>query len=88
MNSPTLTPFATGYADAIRASLPEEHRDAPFADETLALIIADCESYRGGQDASDGPVFWFLRQERLLKRFPPQTPSLGDDGKVYLREAV
>jgi len=62
--------------------------------ETLALILRDCEAWRScypavENEAKAGAAFWELRTKQFVKRpdFPPLTPYLGDDGKVYLREA-
>lgn len=74
-----------------------------LAPETLAVILRDCAAFRVENftwtNAKAGRTFWDLRQEgfperyflsaarRTSEAFPPLTPYLGDDGKVYLREA-
>jgi hypothetical protein len=69
-----------------------------LAPETLARIMEDCGKRPAmGNQTSAGASFWRARQsgfkkwgwpsiETLPDRFPPLTPYLGDDGKVYLRE--
>lgn len=91
MSDPT-NPFTEGYMTAIRASIrAPEH--APFSDETLARVIADCAAWRklGSRtdegDAIDGRHFWSIRQRGQYPSFPPLTPCVGDDGKVHLRES-
>jgi hypothetical protein len=75
-----------------------------LAPETLALILRDCAAYERGpamlpaDRAGGGATFWRDRQSGFYLRetagvpfcgaFPPLTPYLGDDGKVYLREAA
>lgn len=69
-----------------------------LAAETLARIRQDCAAwvheFPGWGHADGGRLFWGYRHRRLddgsrvalaLPRFPPQTPYLGEDGKVYLR---
>lgn len=68
-----------------------------LAAETLDRIRADCEANtreflqpRGFDEVSrsNGRHFWTLRQAGFWPtRWPPLTPTLGDDGRVYLREA-
>lgn len=93
-----MTPFAEGYVEALRKSLPPEHQDAPLAPETLARILEDCEraladvlcNFQGTQ--AHGEQFWRERQSDQLNgwepRFPPLHPYLAEDGLIYLREAV
>lgn len=72
---------------------------ADLAPETLAAILKDCADYTsrpfGTKDITDlrpdstaGGRFWRKRQERFYDAFPPLTPYLGDDGRVYLREGA
>ena len=67
-------------------------RDLVFSDlapESLALILRDCED--GADGARGGRLFWEMRRRDAFKGnplFPPLTPYLGDDGKVYLRESA
>lgn len=87
-----MNPFATGYAEAIRASLPAEHRDAPFAPATLSRIIADCERFTELHGewplAEHGRGFWNGRSSgKHAPDFPPITVTLGDDGLIHLSEA-
>lgn len=70
-------------------------RFSDLASETLERIVADCAKWREVYPASTdghagGDRFWGIRQAALVprRRFPPVTPYLGDDGKVYLREAA
>lgn len=68
-----------------------------LAAETLDRIRADCEANtreflqpRGFDEVSrnNGRHFWALRQAGFWPtRWLPLTPTLGDDGRVYLREA-
>lgn len=91
-----LSPFAQGYVEALLRDIqwpdPAEgygpssavvHFDW-LAPEALALILKDCE--RGRQigwpnTAERGAVYW---RESVSRR---RTVTLGDDGKVHLREA-
>lgn len=65
-----------------------------LAPETLARIMEDCEAMKRApglaEEPRGGDFFWHWRQEGKLtiNGFPPLTPHLGDDGKVYLREGV
>lgn len=64
-----------------------------LAPETLTRIMEDCEAARRqpypGGPYTRGDWFWDDRQAgRLARTFPPLAPYLGDDGKVYLREAA
>jgi hypothetical protein len=71
-----------------------------LAPETLAAILKDCASFANiaeGLGAKAGAVegrrFWGGRQRRFpgvgnpawTTAFPPLTPYLDDDGRVYLR---
>jgi hypothetical protein len=98
--STTLDTFTTGYVAALRENLPPEHRRAPFAPSTLAAILKDCaEDQAVGRrlnlagnpedrtSRAAGRAYWEERQTGNLRDAPPQTPHLGDDGKIYLREA-
>lgn len=71
-----------------------------LARETLAWIMEDCAKIAdliAGLDHRDGKDIWTSRcrgfpgpgtlAEYMRTNFPPLTPYLGDDGKVYLREA-
>lgn len=64
-----------------------------LAPEALARIIADCEVgreiYAGigpRTQAEKGRQFWEDRQAEMMRRFPPLTVQLGDDGKVRFAE--
>jgi hypothetical protein len=69
-----------------------------LSSETLATILRDCEAYCAGHHRQnchksevEGGSFWRTRQAAGYVRdgrFPPLTPYLGDDGRVYLREGV
>ena len=64
-----------------------------LAPETLARITEDCELFGsdGFNEAAYGRAFWADRHLGGFPwstDFPPQTPYLGDDGKVYLREGA
>jgi len=66
-----------------------------LAPEALATIIRDCANAVSafGRIApfatEDGRLFWLDRQSGSLTKdnFPPLTPTLGDDGLVYLETA-
>ncbi len=99
-----LSPFAQGYVEGLFAAieypacqdtayLPKGFSD--LAPETLAAILKDCEAQEHravfkGPDAGRvaGDLFWILRQRGELAACPPLVPYLGDDGRVYLREAL
>ncbi len=66
-------------------------RRAKFTDlapETLARIMADCERWQDGKDKSErtpkqrGAAMWAACSNAGL------TPYLGDDGRVYLKDAA
>jgi hypothetical protein len=70
-----------------------------LAPETLARIMADCarcalrlryvEPSQSERQRELGAMFWRDRQRGLYGRtFPPLMPTLGDDGRVYLREGA
>lgn len=69
-----------------------------LAPATGARIIADCKEALADPLAGykphveSGRMFWRDRQANMLNgmdpRFPPLTPHLGEDGKVYLREGA
>lgn len=66
-----------------------------LAPETLALILRDCEARYAElvpamrRQRRNGREFYEQRQRGTWpERFPPPTPYLGEDGKVYLREAA
>jgi hypothetical protein len=66
-----------------------------LAPETLEQIMKDCASANDGKwlgyrnTEGCGAVFWKERQQGSLNgdepRFPPQSPTLADDGLIYLR---
>lgn len=74
---------------------------ANLAPETLAAMLKDCEATplsrpyahaRTAHQIADargaGARFWELRQRgEFPKTFPPRALYLGNDGKVYQREA-
>jgi hypothetical protein len=76
-----------------RNLIPERVGFSDLAPETLAAILKDCEALSvtiEGEfepDSEDGDHAWKVRQSGLWGAYPPLTPYLGDDGKVYLREA-
>jgi hypothetical protein len=64
-----------------------------LAGSTLAAILKDCERFQASEmaelcNAAEGAWLWRTRQSglsaELSEDYPPRTPSLGDDGKVYL----
>lgn len=75
-----------------------------LAPETLARIVEDCAAMAAHFPhvsfiAEDGRRFWVARGKgfvagyhftggELKAAFPPRTAHIGDDGKVYLRDAV
>jgi hypothetical protein len=66
-------------------------RFSDLAPETLARIREDCGRYKMErlQAREDGARFWAVRNDSTgCEGFPPLTPYLGDDGKVYLREGA
>jgi hypothetical protein len=93
-----MTPFATGYTEAMRESLPAEHRDAPLAPATLARIIADCERFKAlgerehfeniDNTAKHGARLWWAVSRGIyrLDGFPPLTTTLSDSGQVVFGE--
>lgn len=94
-----FTPFATGYTEAMRQSLPVEHRDAPLAPATLSLIVGDCDLACDGvsvtiSDAESGREFWLARQtgrltaSRRFHAFPSLAPYRGEHGFVHLLQAT
>lgn len=77
----------SGYADFRGISFSD------LAPATLAAILRDCERWldrypKTEVTAKKGENAWRYRQEQLVERpdFPPLTPFLSDDGKIYLRE--
>jgi hypothetical protein len=72
-------------------------RFSDVAPETLARIMEDCERFLALFGLCDvatsqkcGRIFWEQRSDpvwcsSLVERFPPLTPYLGGDGKIYLR---
>jgi hypothetical protein len=74
-------------------SVEVHRRPARFSDlagETLAAILKDCAvaaSILGRNHlAEDGAWFWNDGQRQ--PGFPPLTPEIRDDGRVYLRGAA
>lgn len=76
-------------------------RFADLAPETLATTLRDCAQRQGKHPqilqgynlrwngtAERGEGFWKERQAGREPYFPPLTPYLGDDGKVYLKETA
>lgn len=70
-----------------------------WAPETLAAILKDCEALRLVFTVVDdwtkddvarkaGAAVWAARQRGQYVSFPPLTPYLRDDRRVYLRETV
>lgn len=102
VNFESLTLFARGYVEAMGRAYAEsigyqpKFGSHPFrfdmlAPETLARIMEDCLNRELAQDDLnfiDGERFWNERQRGCWTTYPPLTPYLGDDGKVYLREGV
>lgn len=87
-----LDPFTQGYIEALLTAFwntvlyatrikPRGFRD--LAPETLAAILKDCAD--PPKFMTSGAQLWEMRQLNNLARFPPLTPYLGVDGKVYLR---
>lgn len=75
--------------DGRYASAPRERRNVAFrmlAPETLARIIADCESaaksFGKGATSADGRRFYHLRQSGVNDLWRPQALQLCDEGKV------
>ena len=74
-----------------------DRRAVAFSDlapETLAAMLGDCEAVREGSLAAykrrtphAGGLFWETRKRGGLSAFPPITLYLGDDGRIYQREA-
>lgn len=78
--------------------LGEDRPPVAFSDlapETLAAMMKDCAAYlalhsvpeTAANYSSLGRDFWHDRQSGRCPAFPPLTLYLGDDGKVYQREA-
>ena len=93
---PDLDPFTQGYITSIAMDKSWVDGRASFAfsdlaPSTLAAILKDCGDYREVRprdvSAYAGKCFWTWRQAGEFPPFPPLTPSLGDDGRVYLRAA-
>lgn len=98
-----LDPFTQGYVEALLSGwiksgeFGDEGSDtfgsydfSDLAPEALAAILRDCAA-QGDNHASteSGKAFWAYRQAgKYPWAFPPLTPYLGDDGRVYLREAA
>lgn len=96
-----LTAASRRYREAVRHQkesglypTPILITEAGFSDlagEALARIIADCRSKTAASlttlVAYEGKRFWERRQAGEDAYFPPLTVALGDDGRVYLREA-
>jgi hypothetical protein len=98
-----LDPFAQGYVEALFGELVAalcegQDEDAmtyrlahllgfdALAPETLARIMEDCATARrlvpSENSSDDGRNFW------RVCSVAGTTPYLGDDGKIYLREAT
>jgi len=81
-----LDPFTQGYIEAMGVGTFSD-----LAPETLAAILKDCERFQkySGKPRTHlyGGIMWKQRGFGMLPQYPPLTPYLGDDGKVYLREA-
>lgn len=62
-----------------------------LAPETLAAILKDCARFTelfGEWPLHDhGKHFWIGRQKDKHPDFPPLTPTLSEDGKIYLRSS-
>lgn len=97
--SPFVQGYGQAMAQALYERLVAEGMDPAAAQEavafrnwapkTLARIMEDCGRFLAlHEKAPDGGRFWRARQKGLFahEAFPPQTPYVGDDGKVYLRE--
>lgn len=101
---PDLSPFAQGYVTALFESagvaLLKPGRAGIFAGfsdlapEALAAILVDCERMGAGAagDALErdyGRVAWISRRDgHYAPEYLPQTPTLGDDGKVRLETGL
>lgn len=95
-----LSPFEQGYVEAMFAEFLAGFSQyekitqlAGFSDlapETLSAIQKDCagapSDYAFPKGAEGGARFWDVRQLGDYPEYPPLTPYLGDDGRVYLRE--
>jgi len=58
-----------------------------YDDATMRMMGR--EFWRARNGAADAFMAWPLNRPALIERsraFPPLTPSLGDDGRVYLKE--
>lgn len=92
--------FAQGVVLAIAEQVGATRFDQ-FATETLARIMEDCRSFCAptfgcetdyAQQRDTGRFFWQRRNNGGIvqpppgRTYPPLTPYLGDDGKVYLRD--
>lgn len=96
-----LDPFTQGYIEAllrdVEIAFPDgcdsdAARFRDLAGETLDHIRKDCAAANTLSVTfrpKTGRAFWEKRQAGFYGRtFPPLTPYLGDDGKVYLRAAA
>lgn len=92
-----LRSLADDYGDRLKVWTGAHHRWTGFSDlhhSALALILRDCEGYEASGrvvglwrgDADQGAHFWRWRSQAADEFFPVLTPTLGGDGKVYLRE--
>lgn len=76
------------WVNDAEAGYPEGIGFSDLAPEALAAILADCERFVklfGEWPLADhGKHFWLGRQKDKHPDFPPLTPRMGDDGKVYL----
>jgi hypothetical protein len=96
-----LDPFTRDYVEALFATERPGYDDAgvgghyvcgfsDLAPETLARILEDCARYQRdcGLSGFGGSQLWAARQGgHLPTSYPPLTVSLGNDRRVYLREA-
>ena len=89
-----LDPFTQGYIEALLQSLGVALTDNGYrvvdvcfralAPEALARIMEDCRAHQRDAHRSGftGRQWWAYQAKRGL------TPYLGDDGKVYLKDAA
>lgn len=99
LNWSDLSPFAQGYVEAAfnewqGVSEAGFYGFADLAPETLAAMLQDCDRaqevlttlFLSPEEA--GAALWRERQLGRLPDFPPLALYLGDDGKIYQREAT
>lgn len=101
---PDFTPFAQGYTAALfatRITRGEQRWTGPLSEfagfsdlapETVERIREDCAALVGAHEHLNrqdvGAVFWHSRQKGNQPRFPPQTISIDDNGKVRLTDSA